>query len=269
MAIVINPDGTVSTIEVDHDAYGNIRPKMPQDIAEMPSEKPYMPSSNNKDFIYPRMQKKKHKKVFSSTSHESQGNTVKSTKVITKKSIDRYFAYIKSHRQRITDNEYTKTLCLLQGEVRDYYEQRYSEYKIEHSPQPASAISTKPAESNKKKKKNKQNKQNKQQKKETQAKQYISRSSGYTIAEIASFSSLKGALPGNDIINGRSIYGASRQPKYGYVRDRYGRVQERDSFNEDRKNEFKLAQKQHQNYDYSSYDAEDDHDSYYDSGSFE
>ena len=80
---------------------------------------------------------------------------------------------------------------------------------------------------------------------------------------------MKGALPGNDIINGRSIYGASRQPKYGYARDRYGRVQERDSFNEDRKNEFKLAQKQHQNYDYSSYDAEDDHDSYYDSGSFE
>ena len=27
MAIVINPDGTVSTIEVNHDAYGNIRPK--------------------------------------------------------------------------------------------------------------------------------------------------------------------------------------------------------------------------------------------------
>ena len=63
MAIVINPDGTVSTIEVDHDAYGNIRPKMPQDIAEKPSEKPYMSSSQKKDVIYPKMQKKKHRKL--------------------------------------------------------------------------------------------------------------------------------------------------------------------------------------------------------------
>lgn len=267
MAIVINPDGTVSTIEVDHDAYGNIRPKMPQDIAEKPSEKPYMSSSQTKDVIYPRMQKKKHKKVASSASHKSQDNDVKSTKVVTKQSIDRYFAYVKSHHQRITEKDYIQTLRLLQGEVCDYYKQCFLEYKMEHSPKPASAISTKPTEGKKNKKK--KNKQNKQQKKETQAKQFISRSSGFTIAEIASFSSLKGALPGNDIINGRSIYGASRQPKYGYARDRYGRVQERDSFNEDRKNEFKLAQSQHKNYDYSNYDAEDDHDSYYDSGTFE
>lgn len=261
MAIVINPDGTVSTIEVDHDAYGNIRPKMPQDLAEKPSGKHYMSSPQTKGVTYPRMQKKKHKKVASSASHEPQGKT----KVVTQQSIDRYFAYIKSHHQRITEKEYTQTLCLLQGEVRDYYKKRYLEYKMEHSPKPASTASTKPTEGKKKKK----NKQNKQQKKETQTKQFISRSSGFTIAEIASFSSLKGALPGNDIINGRSIYGASRQPKYGYARDRYGRVQERDSFNEDRKNEFKLAQSQHKNYDYSIYDAEDDHDSYYDSGVFE
>lgn len=260
MAIVINPDGTVSTIEVDHDAYGNIRPKMPEDIAEKPSEKQYIPSSQKKDFIYPRMQKKKHKKVVSSASHEPQGNTVKSTKVVTKQSIDRYFAYIKSHHQRITDNEYTKTLSLLQGEVLDYYKQRYMEYKTEHSPKPASTISTKPADGKKKKKKNKQNKQ---LKKETQAKQFISRSSGFTIAEIASFSCLKGALPGNDIINGRSIYGASRNPKYGYARDRYGRVQERDSYNEERRNEFHNAQNHQRNYDYSSYDANDDHDGAY------
>ena len=212
MAIVINPDGTVSTIEVDHDAYGNIRPKMPQDMAEKPSDTSYMSSAQTKNVTYPRMQKKKHKKVAPSASNKSQGKT----KVVTRQSIDRYFAYIKSHHQRITEPEYRRTLCLLQGEVRDYYEQRYQEYKIEHSPKPVSAVSTKPIEGKKKKKKNKQNKQ---QKKETQAKQLISRSSGFTIAEIASFSSLKGALPGNDIINGRSIYGASRQPKYGYARD--------------------------------------------------
>lgn len=262
MAIIINPDGTVSTIEVDHDAYGNIRPKMPQDIAEKPSEKPYVSSSQKKGVIYPRVQKKKKKKVVPSVSNQSQ----EKTKVVTKQSIDRYFAYINSHHQRITEKEHIKTLTLLKDEVLDYYKRRYLEYQVAHMPKPANIISTKPAEAKKKKKKNKQNKQ---QKKEKQAKQFISRNSGFTIAEIASFSSLKGALPGNDIINGRSIYGASRQPKYGYARDRYGRVQERDSFNEDRKNEFKLAQSQHKSYDYSSYDAEDDHDSYYDSSAFE
>lgn len=257
--VVINPDGTVSTIEVNHDAYGNIRPKMPQDIAEKPS---YTASPKAKDVASPKMQKKKKKKAISSAPHKPQGKTVEATRVVTKHSIDRYFAYIKSHHQQITDKEYTKTLRLLEGEVLDYYKQRYLEYKIEHSPKPASAITTKPTKGKKEKKKNKQNKQ---LKKETQAKQSINRNSGFSIAEIASFSSLKGALPGNDIINGRSIYGASRHPKYGYARDRYGRVQERDSLNEERKNEFKLAQSQHKNYDYSSYDAEDDHDSYYDS----
>lgn len=181
MAIVINPDGTVSTIEVNHDAYGNIRPKMPQDIAENPSEKPYMSSSQTKDVTYHRMQKKKHKKGVSSASHEPQGNAAKPTKVVTRRSIDRYFAYIKSHHQRITEKEYTQTLRLLQGEVLDYYKQRYLEYKIEHTPKPASTLSAKPAEGKKKKKKNKQNKQ---LKKEMPAKQFISRSSGFTIAEI-------------------------------------------------------------------------------------
>lgn len=271
MAIVINPDGTVSTIEVTHDAYGNIRPKMPQEITEKPDISSYptkdVTSYQPKGVTYPRMKKKKHKKAALAAQHKSQDNVVKSTKVVTKQSIDRYFAFIKSHHQQIREKEYMETLCLLQGEVREYYEQCYLDYKIEHSPKPESANSSKPGESKKKKKK--KSKQKNQQKKETQAKQLISRSSGFTIAEIASFSSLKGASSGNDIINGQSIYGASKHPKYGYARDRYGRVQERDSFNEDRKNEFKIAQSRHQNYDYSNYDAEDDHDSYYDSGSFE
>ena len=253
--IVINPDGTVSTIEVNHDAYGNIRPKMPQDIAE----KPNMSSPLIRDVTY---RKKKHIKVTPPAPKKSKVNTVKSTKVVTRQSIDRYFAYIKSSHQRITESDYVKTLRLLEGDVLDYYKQRYQEYKIEHTPKPAKTKNTKPAKSKKKKKKDKQNKQHKNG---TQAKQLISRNSGFTIAEIASFSGLKGALPGNDIINGLSIYGASKRPKYGYARDRYGRVQERDSLNEDRKNEFKLAQSRHKNYDYSSYDAEDDHDSYYDS----
>lgn len=61
----------------------------------------------------------------------------------------------------------------------------------------------------------------------------------------------------------------SRHPVYGYARDRYGRVQERDSLNEDRKNEFRQSQVFQSRYDYSSYDSESDHDSYYDSNSYD
>lgn len=252
MAIIINPDGTVSTMEVNYDAYGNIRPKIPEEIAE----KTFVPS---KDITFPKKQKKKRKKAASPAPPKTQGDAVKSTKIVTRHSIDRYFAYIKSHHQKITEKDHTQTLSLLKGELLAYYEQRYFEYKMESLPKPASAKNKKPTEGKKKKKK---------KNKETQAKQFISRSSGFSIAEIASFSSLKGALPGNDIINGRSIYGASRKPKYGYARDRFGRVQERDSLNEERKNEFKQAQRNQSSYDYSGYDVEDDHDSYYDSNEY-
>lgn len=33
MAIIINPDGTVSSIETTHDQYGNLKPKIDSDTA--------------------------------------------------------------------------------------------------------------------------------------------------------------------------------------------------------------------------------------------
>lgn len=53
---------------------------------------------------------------------------------------------------------------------------------------------------------------------------------------------------------------AGRKPKYGYARNIYGNIQERDSFNEDRYNEIYQAERRQENYDYSSYDSEDDND---------
>jgi hypothetical protein len=47
-----------------------------------------------------------------------------------------------------------------------------------------------------------------------------------------------------------------RKPKYGYARDIFGRVQERDRYKEDSAEKF--------DYDYSSYDREDDHSNVYD-----
>ena len=89
-------------------------------------------------------------------------------------------------------------------------------------------------------------------------------SSGRTIGDIAKVHSSSGKrTPENGYIYGRSVNGASRQPKYGYARDRYGRIQERDHYNEDRHNEFKKAQNDQRNYDYSDYDVNDDHDGAY------
>ncbi len=90
-----------------------------------------------------------------------------------------------------------------------------------------------------------------------------SSSSGHSLGDIATFSSLKKTTPDSDYIQGRAVNGASRQPKYCYARDRYGRVQERDRLNEDRFNEFSQAQNHNKNYDYSDYDSNDDHDGAY------
>lgn len=60
-----------------------------------------------------------------------------------------------------------------------------------------------------------------------------------------------------------------KKPKYGYARDYFGRIIERDVFDEDRGDENWSARTRQQNYDYSSFDPEDDHDSYYDEGSFD
>ena len=50
-------------------------------------------------------------------------------------------------------------------------------------------------------------------------------------------------------------YIMSKKPEYGYARDIFGRVQERDRYKEETHEKPK--------YDYSSYDREDDHDNYY------
>lgn len=47
----------------------------------------------------------------------------------------------------------------------------------------------------------------------------------------------------------------ARKSKYGYARDIFGRVQERDLYKEEKHEKPK--------YDYSSYDREDDHDNVY------
>lgn len=54
------------------------------------------------------------------------------------------------------------------------------------------------------------------------------------------------------------------KPKFAYARDRFGRIQERDHFNEERKNEFEQGRRKQSNYDYSNFDINDDNDGAYD-----
>lgn len=53
----------------------------------------------------------------------------------------------------------------------------------------------------------------------------------------------------------------AKKPKYGYARDIFGRVQERDRYKEN--------SGENTDYDCSSYDPEDDHDSYYSSEQYD
>lgn len=57
-------------------------------------------------------------------------------------------------------------------------------------------------------------------------------STGHTLGDFAVFSSLKKTTHYSDYIQGRSVNGTSRKPKYGYVRYIYGRVLERDRLDE-------------------------------------
>ena len=88
---------------------------------------------------------------------------------------------------------------------------------------------------------------------------------GFSIGEIAKYGSLKGDYASSSDFDVRTSNPPrpARPPKYAYARDRYGRVQERDSFNEEKKNEFYVAQNRTRNYDYSSYDSNDDNDGAY------
>lgn len=57
---------------------------------------------------------------------------------------------------------------------------------------------------------------------------------------------------------------SKNNPKYGYARDRYGRIVERDHYTEDGQNEFNKHQQAQLNYDYSTFDSQDDNDGAYD-----
>ena len=263
MAIVINSDGTVSTIETTHDHYGNLRPKMPtDDNSTVPVEGV---SKNNSP-----QQKEEH--VFYPTEYASKPKTnlnkpklkqVAKPRITTPRyifttisEINEFFKKRKIGGREVLSIEFSNISEKLPNCLKNYFKKRFLEYKEHFSRMMAIKSEETPKEVKQQK-----------PKKEVQHKGKITnpRSSGFTLGDIISSSSKEALYASSSDFDVRTSNPPrpARPPKYAYARDRYGRVQERDSFNEDKRNEFYTAQNRQKNYDYSSYDANDDNDGAY------
>lgn len=253
MAIVINPDGTVSTIETTHDQYGNIKPKIDSKAMkeqEIRHNKNTISKSSAKGYVYPT----------STESGKKVSRTVSSPRpiTITTGKIDKFFNKLRSTGKWLSPHEYQRIKNRLPKDLQTYFTSKY-EFYIEQLRGLKEAMKRKTFSKPKSKKKKKAS---------FQVKGFNSHHNshnGNSIGEIAKFGSLKGEYASSSDYDVRTSDPPrpARPPKYAYARDRYGRVQERDSFNEEKKNEFYAAQNSQRNYDYSSYDANDDHDGAY------
>lgn len=277
MAIVINPDGTVSTVDVYYNRDGSIKGIK----APISTDKDYTPKSSS-SYTRPVKKKKAKKRSYLSTptinpKKENSSNVIvtpnpttkQSTLIISSKKakkedkpikpimervaedpslepyfssiveIDKYITDKKNKEQTIALNEYLKIRQSLPGTLCDYFTSKCKAYFIYCKEMAKKMMKTATI---KKKKKNKIKKKS---------------------SNVVTFNSRRTQAIKTDIDNGSSFGGFIKKPKYAYARDRYGRVQERDSFNEEKKNEFYTAQNRQKNYDYSSYDANDDNDGAY------
>ena len=270
MAIVINPDGTVSTIETTHDQYGNIRPKMPTDISMAATEsvskkevtkqnKNNYPQQREEHIIYPTEYASKQK-VSPNKPKSKRVAKPQQTKpryfFTTIGEINEFFKKRKINRREVLFIEFSNISEMLPNCLKNYFKKRFLEYK-EYLSHLMAIKSVETPETVKQ--------QNPQKIVQQRGKISQPRSSGFTLGDIISSSSKEALYASSQDFDVRTSNPPrpARAPRYAYARDRYGRVQERDSYNEEKRNEFFTAQKRQKNYDYSSYDANDDHDGAY------
>ena len=258
MAIIINPDGTVSTIETTHDQYGNLRPKIDSGVMqeqEIHYSKNTISDSSKKGYVYPT----------SSISGEDTGRSpifIKRAIFRTTSQIDKFFSKMLLSHKWLGTNAFIRIKNTLNKALQDYFAAKYQNYREQFRELDVPltrATFKKPKVKNIKKEKNKNNPRSKE------VKVHHNSHAGHTIGDIATFGTLKEKYASSQDFDVRTSNPPrpARAPKYAYARDRYGRVQERDSFNEEKKNEFYVAQNRQRNYDYSSYDSNDDNDGAY------
>lgn len=260
MAIVINPDGTVSTIETTHDQYGNIRPKIDSELLKEQeihySKNTVSEPKHKKGYVYPTSSISGESKNYGSSYSLSR-----KWSLITTNQIDKFFSKLISKGKWLGTNAYLRIKEKLPVKLQVYFASKYKQYREQIKKfEDAKLRNTfkKPKDKIKKKK-------NKPHHQEKEFKVLHNSHTGYTIGEIAKFGSLKEEYASSSDYEVRTSDPPrpARPPKYAYARDRYGRVQERDSFNEEKKNEFYNAQNRQKHYDYSNYDANDDNDGAY------
>jgi hypothetical protein len=256
MAYVINPDGTVTSIDASYDRNGNLRPKI--DCKKLNEQViRYNPNTakdeKEKGMVHSTPKKKKKKPVVRVIPPK------KRQQFINDAEIEMFFKDRIASRKVITEEEFDRIKSSLPQGLREYFISRYNRYKyfmgMVEVPRKRNTF---------KKPKTKKKAKNKTPQVMKDVRIVSSPYTGYPQSEIATFGTLGKRTPEGDMVNGRSLKGASRNPKNGYARDRYGRVQERDSYNEERDNEFNSATRHQNHYDYSSYDSNDDHDGAYD-----
>lgn len=258
MAIVINPDGTVSTIETTHDQYGNLRPKIDSEVMkdqEIHYNKNTISETNQKKgYVYP-------------TSSSSSKKTVREPALfkrpifLTTGQIDSFFSRLIASGKWLGSNKFQRIKNTLATKLQIYFASKYEYYKEQIYGLEEAMRRTTFKKPKVKKKKNKD--KNRHQVKEVTV--HHNSHAGFTIGDVATFGSLKENIASSQDFEVRTSNPPrpARAPKYAYARDRYGRVQERDSFNEEKRNEFYVAQKRQSHYDYSSYDVNDDNDGAY------
>lgn len=260
MAFVINPDGTINVLDVQYDRLGNVRPKrIVESYGNSPSQQTKKPKKKNKNkhratiklssaYVnsYPEtainkvvipeeatpetiLQSEVAEKGLAPTTPNVTKPSEKKKIFQTKEAIDEYFNQRKELRQIIHQEILDYATKHLDKDLLTYFTKCFNEHNA------------------------------------------YCKSKGWEpkIPEMKPRKKRKEAAftPVGDSSNRR--FGNSRHPVYGYARDKYGRVQERDSLNEERKNEFRQSQTLQRSYDYSNYDSESDHDSYYDSNSYD
>ena len=262
MAIIINPDGTVSTIETTYDQYGNLKPKIDSGVMqeqEIHYNRNTISNSSKNGSVYPTgpVSKKYKNKVNISKPISPK----KQKFLISYAEIDMFFMEKYSSGKYVSIDEYERIKKSLPENLKRYFASKYLDYLGWLKPKKKKKRTTfkKPKEPNNIVKKKKVVHEARAEK------NYHNSHSGHTIGDIATFGTLKEKYASSQDFEVRTSNPPrpARAPKYAYARDRYGRVQERDSFNEEKRNEFYTAQNRQRHYDYSSYDANDDNDGAY------
>ena len=274
MGLLINPDGTTTYVEEEYDAIGAAHPSKSYllQMAQQNDTPTTTEWNRGKSSQSSRKHKKKQQSDYYPTSSSDRVQT-RTGKVIvdydakkasvgiavpTISAIDRYFAKMRKLRKVVPESMLMEAKRKLKPRLFSYFEECYHAL-IEFCG--TGSVKFKKNNGSTMQKPKKAASASKKEKKAVRTTCTVS--SGHTIADIAIIK--KNKIEADATETRATGFGKGRAPKYGYARDYFGRVQERDRLDEDRRNEFAQRQRQQSRYDYSNYDANDDHDGDYSS----